>query len=126
MSKGEIIDFVVLRITTELDKFERTTTIPHTLLEGAIEIGEIKEVYYEKLSPKYQKIFDKLLKEYHHRIGDNIESLKKEIKNEINIAWAIAESEPKIQSTPEQELADIYAPFNEKIIHPSANKSEKR
>ena len=56
----------------------------------------------------------------------DIESLKKEIKNEINIAWAIAESEPKIQSTPEQELADIYAPFNEKIIHPSANKSEKR
>ena len=56
----------------------------------------------------------------------DIESLKKEIKNEINIAWATAESEPKIQSTPEQELADIYAPFNEKIIHPSANKSEKR
>ena len=56
----------------------------------------------------------------------DIESLKKKIKNEINIAWATAESEPKIQSTPEQELADIYAPFNEKIIHPSANKSEKR
>jgi 2-oxoisovalerate dehydrogenase E1 component len=56
----------------------------------------------------------------------DIESLKKEIKNEINIAWAIAESEPKIKSTPEQELADIYAPFNEKIIYPSANKSEKR
>ncbi|MDP7567332.1 MAG: dehydrogenase E1 component subunit alpha/beta [Flavobacteriales bacterium] len=56
----------------------------------------------------------------------DIESLKKEIKNEINTAWETAESEPKIQSTPEQELADIYAPFNEKIIHPSANKSEKR
>ena len=56
----------------------------------------------------------------------DIESLKKKIKNEINIAWATAESEPKIQSIPEQELADIYAPFNEKIIHPSANKSEKR
>ena len=56
----------------------------------------------------------------------DIESLKKEIKNEINTAWETAESEPKIQSIPEQELADIYAPFNEKIIHPSANKSEKR
>ena len=55
-----------------------------------------------------------------------IDSLNKKIKNEINIAWATAESEPKIQSTPEQELADIYAAFNEKIIHPSANKSEKR
>jgi 2-oxoisovalerate dehydrogenase E1 component len=59
-------------------------------------------------------------------IKSDIESLKKKIKNEINIAWSTAESEPKIQSTPEQELADIYAPFNEKIIHPSANKSEKR
>ena len=57
MSKGEIIDFVLLRITTELDKFERATTIPHTLLEGAIEIDEIQDVYYDKLSPKYQKIF---------------------------------------------------------------------
>ena len=56
----------------------------------------------------------------------DIESLQKEIKNEINTAWDTAESEPKIQSTPEQELADIYAAFNEKIIHPSANKSEKR
>ena len=45
MSKGEIIDFVVLRITTELDKFQRTTTIPHTLLEGAIELQEIQDVY---------------------------------------------------------------------------------
>ena len=45
MSKGEIIDFVVLRITTELDKFQRTKTIPHTILEGAIEIDEIRDVY---------------------------------------------------------------------------------
>ena len=82
MSKGEIIDFVVLRITTELDKFQRTKTIPHTLLEGAIEIDEIKNVYYEKLSAKYQKIFDKLLKEYHKNIGENIDSLKKAMKKD--------------------------------------------
>jgi hypothetical protein len=82
MSKGEIIDFVILRITTELDKFQRTKTIPHTLLEGAIEIDEIQDVYYEKLSPKYQKIFDKLLKEYHQNIGENIESLKIAMKKD--------------------------------------------
>ena len=82
MSKGEIIDFVILRITTELDKFQRTKTIPHTLLEGAIEIDEIKDVYYEQLSPKYQKIFDKLLKEYHQNIGENIESLKLAMKKD--------------------------------------------
>jgi len=82
MSKGEIIDFVILRITTELDKFQRTKTIPHTLLEGAIEIDEIQEIYYEKLSPKYQKIFTRLFKEYRQKIGENIDSLKKAMKND--------------------------------------------
>lgn len=82
MSKGEIIDFVVLRITTELDKFQRTKTIPHTLLEGAIEIDDIQETYYEQLPAKYQRIFKKLLKEYRQKIGENIDSLKKAMKND--------------------------------------------
>jgi hypothetical protein len=82
MSKGEIIDFVILRITTELDKFQRTKTIPHTLLEGAIEIDQIQEVYYDQLPTKYKKIFNKLLKEYHQNIGENIESLKEAMKKD--------------------------------------------
>ena len=49
MSKGEIIDFVVLRIQNDLDKFQRTKTIPHTLLEGTYDIEEIKSVYYNSL-----------------------------------------------------------------------------
>ena len=64
MSKGEIIDFVVLRIQNDLDKFQRTKTIPHTLLEGTYDIEEIKSVYYNSLSPKHQKIADRLYKEY--------------------------------------------------------------
>ena len=90
-----------------------TKYVPKELMEQWAKLDPIKN--YESF----------LLKERIITRSD-IESLKKEIKNEINIAWATAESEPKIQSTPEQELADIYAPFNEKIIHPSANKSEKR
>ena len=82
MSKGEIIDFVILRITTELDKFQRTKTIPHTLLEGAIEINDIREIYYDQLPAKYQKIFKRLLKEYHQKIGENVESLKKAMKKD--------------------------------------------
>ena len=82
MSKGEIIDFVVLRITTELDKFQRTKTIPHTLLEGALELQEIRDVYYDKLPAKYQKIFNKVLKEYHQNIGKNFDSLKTAMKKD--------------------------------------------
>ncbi len=52
--------------------------------------------------------------------------LKKEIKAEIDSAWEIADNEPKIESTPEKELADIYQSYNAELIAPSTNKSEKR
>ncbi len=57
---------------------------------------------------------------------EEIDVLKQEIKQEINTAWATADSEPRIESTPEKELADIYAPYTPELIYPSANKSEKR
>lgn len=55
-----------------------------------------------------------------------INNFKEEIKSEINTAWASAENEPKIQSSPEMELADIYKKYIPEIISPSENKSEKR
>jgi 2-oxoisovalerate dehydrogenase E1 component len=55
-----------------------------------------------------------------------VELLKKEIKAEIDSSWATADNEPKIESTPEKELADIYQAYNAELIAPSANKSEKR
>jgi len=55
-----------------------------------------------------------------------VDVLKKEIKAEIDSAWAIADNEPKIESTPEKELADIYQSYNAELITPSTNKSEKR
>ncbi len=55
-----------------------------------------------------------------------VELLKKEIKAEIDSAWAIVDNEPKIESTPEKELADIYQSYNAELITPSTNKSEKR
>ena len=55
-----------------------------------------------------------------------IEDFKKEIKSEINSAWEETESESKIQSSAEKELADIYKEYTSQIISPSENKSEKR
>lgn len=108
MSKGEIIDFVILRITTELDKFQRQKTIPHTLLEGAIEIDEIKDTYYEKLSPKYQKIFNRLLKEYHQNIGKNVESLKTAMKKDY--ARVINNMSTEHESFRFKEVMNSYRP----------------
>jgi len=76
MSKGEVIDFTVLRIQNELDKFRRTKTIPHTILEGTYDIDEINDVYYNKLPVKYQKIASQLLTQYKKHINENIVSLK--------------------------------------------------
>jgi len=55
-----------------------------------------------------------------------VELLKKEIKSKIDSAWVTADNEPKIESTPEKELADIYHSYNAELITPSTNKSEKR
>ncbi len=57
---------------------------------------------------------------------EEIDVLKKEIKAEINTAWTTADGEPRIASTPEKELADIYAPYTAEIIQPSATKTDKR
>jgi len=82
MSNGEIIDFNVLRIQNELDKYQRTKTIPHTILEGVYDIEEIKTIYINKLPPKYKKIADKLLEDYYSQIQTNIEKLKVTLRNE--------------------------------------------
>ena len=80
MSKGEIIDFNVLRIQNDLDQFKRTKTIPHSLLEGTYDIEEIKNVYYDSLPAKYQKLADKIYKEYHEKIEESVDTLKQAMK----------------------------------------------
>ena len=39
---NEVVDFVLLRIQHELDKYKKSKTIPFDLLEGAYSIDEIK------------------------------------------------------------------------------------
>ncbi|MEC9209422.1 MAG: dehydrogenase E1 component subunit alpha/beta [Bacteroidota bacterium] len=56
----------------------------------------------------------------------DVEAFKKKIKIQIDAAWEEAESEPKIQSSPENELVDIYKGYTPQIISPSVNKSERR
>lgn len=84
MSKGEIIDFVVLRIQNELDKYNRTKTIPHTILEGTYDINEINEHYLHKLPKRYQTIAKRLLKEYHKQVEKNIESLTNALRRDYS------------------------------------------
>ena len=82
MGNGEIIDFNVLRIQSELDRYQRTKTIPHSLLEGTYSISEIKDLYFDKLAPKYQKIATRLHKEYYGHLESNIESLRTALRRD--------------------------------------------
>lgn len=73
---NDVVDFVLLRIQQELEKYHKTKTLPFDLLEGAYSIDDIKQVYYKKLTPKYQKIADALIKAYENKIQNNLDSLK--------------------------------------------------
>lgn len=73
---NDVVDFVLLRIQHELDKYKKSKTVPFDLLEGAYSIDEIKNGYYDKLDVKYQKIADALITDYEKKISNNVDSLK--------------------------------------------------
>jgi 2-oxoisovalerate dehydrogenase E1 component len=54
------------------------------------------------------------------------QTFREEIKVEIQLAYERAESESTITPSYEIELNDVYAPYQQKVIHPKGNKSEKR
>ena len=48
--KGEVIDFEVLRIQSELENYSRTETLPHLLLNGAYNLDDIFDELYVGVS----------------------------------------------------------------------------
>ncbi len=54
------------------------------------------------------------------------DTMKEAIKAEIMQEFDIAFQEDKVPVSTETELKDVYAPFNQEVILPSSNKSEKR
>lgn len=79
---SDVVDFVLLRIQHELDKYKKSKTLPFDLLEGAYSIDEIKNSYYDSLSPKYQKIADSLIADYEKKINNNLDSLKTALRKD--------------------------------------------
>lgn len=55
-----------------------------------------------------------------------IDELRKEYKAEIETGLKIASEEPRIESTPEKELNDLFAVNPKTVTQPSGNKTEKR
>lgn len=90
---SDVVDFVLLRIQHELDKYKKSKTVPFDLLEGAYSIDEIKNGYYDKLAPRYQKIADSLIADYEKKINNNVESLKTALRNDYTSTINLLETE---------------------------------
>jgi hypothetical protein len=90
---SDVVDFVLLRIQNELEKYQRTKTVPFDLLEGAYSIDDIKTSYYEKLSDKHKKIADSLLKEYEKKIKESLDSLKRALRKDYTSTITQLETE---------------------------------
>jgi 2-oxoisovalerate dehydrogenase E1 component len=59
--------------------------------------------------------------------SSEVETIRESIKQEIHDELEIAFAEPKIVPNTELEIKDVYAPWNQVVIHPQSNsKSEKR
>ncbi len=55
-----------------------------------------------------------------------IEQYKSDIINEINLGLEIADSEPDLIVNTDQELKDVYAPFEQKLINPITDAQSKK
>ena len=90
---SDVVDFVLLRIQNELEKYKKSKTIPFDLLEGAYSIDDIKQGYYDKLTTKYQKIADSLIKDYEQKIVNNLDSLKIALRKDYSSTITQLETE---------------------------------
>ena len=86
---SDVVDFVLLRIQNELEKYKKSKTIPFDLLEGAYSIDDIKQGYYDKLT----KIADSLIKDYEQKILNNLDSLKIALRKDYSSTITQLETE---------------------------------
>jgi 2-oxoisovalerate dehydrogenase E1 component len=70
--------------------------------------------------------YELFLKEEGVLTEEEIEVIKKEIREEIQSNFDIAHAEPAIVPSIEDELNDVYAPFTQEVVPAAGNKTEKR
>jgi 2-oxoisovalerate dehydrogenase E1 component len=70
--------------------------------------------------------FEWYLKEIGVLTNENCETIRKEIKEEIQTGFDAANAENSIEASMELELSDVYAPFKQEVIPAVGEKTEKR
>ena len=77
----EVIDFICVRIQSELTKFSKTKTLPHDLLDGVYTIEDIESCKHH-FTARQIRLADKIIKEYDRQTGESLDSLKAALKKE--------------------------------------------
>jgi hypothetical protein len=88
MSRGEVVDFEVLRIQCELDRYQRTRSLPHIILDGVYSLDDIVTLYYSKLSPRHRRIADRLKQDYSIAVQNSVDTLKSALQKEYKYTMA--------------------------------------
>lgn len=70
--------------------------------------------------------FEWYLKEIGVLTKEHCETIRKEIKEEIQTGFDAANAEKSIEASMELELSDVYAPFKQEVIPAVGEKTEKR
>jgi hypothetical protein len=80
--RGEVINFEILRIESELEKYDETGILPLIILDGVYSLEDICTIHYDNLSKKHQKIADDLKSNYHTSLTKCVTSLRLSLKKE--------------------------------------------
>jgi len=76
-----VVNFICLRIQTELDKYELTGTVPHDLLEGAWNLDDLESCKLH-LSDHHAALAQRLITSYATYLECNLSELKSALRTE--------------------------------------------
>tara|TARA_R110000803_G_scaffold25524_8_gene61024 strand:- start:581 stop:1204 length:624 start_codon:yes stop_codon:yes gene_type:complete len=78
---SKIIDFICIRIQSELEKYDITGTLPAGLLDGIWTIDDVEGCMIH-FTAKQTSIAKKIILEYNEHTGESLDSLKQALKRE--------------------------------------------
>lgn len=80
---SDLIDFKCVRIQAELDRYNKTKTIPHDLFEGTFSVQDVEDCI-EGFTKKYQTIAKRFLKTYKSETSKSLSELKSALRKDYS------------------------------------------
>jgi hypothetical protein len=93
MKSGKVVDFRIVRLQNELDRYKREGIIPGMLLDGFFSVDDIFEKFYKKLPDNYQIIADELKEDYYHSLVENQVQLRAALRSDYEYTMSTLATE---------------------------------